>query len=159
MNKKILLHCGFLLSFIACLSVVYNYRGATPTIPKDFHDITPMQTDSEFDWIAVLGKHPQFKPEEQPVIADEPIMRTGIENSTLIGVIPDAPAVAIVFSAKSTKVVRIGLGEKWLEDWVLINVESDHVIWQNEKTHEKYLQKLFVNEKKNESLLSSTVIH
>ena len=47
--------------------------------------------------------------------------------------------------------VRVGLGEEWLEDWVLINVESDHVIWQNEKTHEKYLQKLFVNEKKNES--------
>jgi hypothetical protein len=159
MNKNYLLHCGFLLSFIACLSVVYNYQRATTTNPKDVHDITPMQTDSEFDWIAVLSKHPQFKPEEQPVIADEPIMRTGLQNSTLIGVIPDAPVVAIVFSAKSNKVVRVGLGEEWLEDWVLINVESDHVIWQNEKTHEKYLQKLFVNEKKNESLLSSTVIH
>ena len=159
MNKPFLFPCGALLLAIICLSIAYNYRGETTTTANNFVKMAPLQTHAEFDWTAVLSNHPQFKPEERHIIVTEPTVKRGIENSTLIGVVPDAPLVAIVFLEKNNEVLRIRLGEKLLKDWVLINVSPDHVVWKNENTHEKYLQRLFINEKGKESLLSSAVIN
>jgi len=155
MNSQLLRIGGALVIAGICLSIIVNYRFADTPENNGVTSSTMQKQAPKLDWQAILAAQPQFAPEleEDPV---ETIVTRAIENSTLVGVISDSPVVAIILKPSSNQTVRVGLGESWTQDWVLIEVQTDQVVWRNEKTNEQFVQKLFI-EHKPESLMSSAI--
>lgn len=157
MNRQFVRFCGALVLLTICLSIVVHHRTTSFIPPTGFATAESKQTSAVWDWKSTLATHPQFAPVAPPPEVTQTVVRRGIENSTLIGVVPDAPAVAIIV-VESNTVLRIELGQSWIEGWVLIEVDPDHIVWQNEITKEQYTQDLFIQDKKQtEALLSSAI--
>jgi len=155
MNSRLLRIGGALVIAGLSLSIIVNYRLADALENNEINNSTTQKQAPELDWQAILAAQPQFTPEPEAVVVETKATRE-IENSTLVGVIPDSPVVAIILKPASNQTVRVGLGEGWTQDWVLIEVQTDQVVWRNETTKEQFVQKLFI-EHKQKSFMSSAI--
>jgi hypothetical protein len=156
MNKKFLiLFCGLsILCLVLSIAAHYQFPGNISQKQHSMANIATMSRNS-MDWITQLKTRPQFKPHAQAKSQTEVVVEQGMQHARLIGIVLDTRMLAIVTDPISNKVHRIGLGEDWLDSWVLEKIEADHVIWHNEQTDEQYIQALFKSSREDKSFLSS----
>jgi hypothetical protein len=153
-RRRIAIFIGF-LAVTTVTSVAMHYQYSSNKIVESNTDpILLMKSGSIMDWSIVLNEHPQFtKLLSEPI--SQPTAEEGIQSGRLIGIVSNKLKVAILLKPNSDDILRIVVGDGWLNGWKLLEIAKDQVVWRNETTMEEYRQKLF-DYPEDDLLLSST---
>ena len=156
MNKKLtILFC--VLSIVCfTFSVAIHYQSPDYVSPQqDSMRTLETSTRRSIDWLTELKIHSQFKPQLEVKSQTELLVEHRIQDTRLIGIVRGEKMLAIFSDPTTNKVRRINPGTGWLDNWILEKIEADHVIWRDEETNERYIQRLFKSSHEDKSLLSS----
>jgi len=144
-----------------CLSLVFailiNYE--PEPLPQAQRQLSFEQIENaqQNDWQAILAALPQFKQPARPLTEQELAAQAALLNATpkqavisdslLIGIIVDKPRSVLLYVQQQASLapVQLSLGQSWLADWQLSQINADSAVWINTQTQESYTQLLFSN--------------
>lgn len=99
------------------------------------------------DWQASFKKVSDYftpPPKEKPKTKPKRKKRVwSIKDGTLVGVVTEPSAKALIVVRNQPNIREVPLGEGWLAPWRLKRAENDNVLWVNQKTKEEFTQYLF----------------
>ena len=99
------------------------------------------------DWQASFKKVSDYftpPPKEKPKTKPKRKKRVwSIKDGTLVGVVTEPSAKALIVVRNQPNIREVPLGEGWLAPWRLRRAENDNVLWVNQKTKEEFTQYLF----------------
>lgn len=157
---------------ILCLSlflaILVNYE--PEPLPQDQRQLSFEQIENaqQNDWKNILAALPQYKKPERPLTEQELAAQVALLNaqpkqavisdSLLIGIIVDKPRSVLLYVQNQTNLtpVQLNLGQSWLADWQLSQINADSAVWINTQTQESYTQWLFSNPEQTIDPLKTT---
>lgn len=136
--------------FIVIFTVSYlthsSYSKPQPQSNENSADVD-RNVEINADWQASFKKVSDYftpPPKEKPTAKPKRKERVwSIKDGTLVGVITEPSAKALIVVRNQPNIREVPLGEGWLAPWRLRRAENDNVLWVNQKTKEEFTQYLF----------------
>jgi hypothetical protein len=145
MSKKLVILC--ILTFFLCAagSSLVNHRIANTA--KEVREI-PIINSTGFqknNWVAILESVPQYKKPEAEVPINQLAAEVNISDGKIIGIIASKPNSVIIHDNQSATLepLQLTVGQGWLQNWEIKEINPDSVIWLNNQNQELYTQMLF----------------
>lgn len=66
-----------------------------------------------------------------------------LSDAVLVGTVLTDNNRALLLLPDSTEPTELAIGQKWLGQWILVEVHQSQVIWKNEETNQQQRQMLF----------------
>jgi hypothetical protein len=156
MPSRLRISAAIILCLSLLLSVILNFESAPALQNQRQLSFEQIEKSAQNDWQNILAALPQYKKAERALTEKELAAQTALLNSAakqpvisdaqLIGIIVDTPPSVLLFLQQANiEPIQLSLGEGWLPDWQLSQINADSAIWHNIKTQQKYTQFLFSN--------------
>jgi hypothetical protein len=143
-----------ILSLCLVLAVSSNYE--SEPLPEKQRQLSFEQIgkNEQSDWKNVLSALPQYKEAASALtekeLAAQALLKAApkqaiISDSQLIGIIVDKPRSVLLFIQHQASLdpVQLTLGQSWLADWQLHQINADSAVWFNIQTQQSFTQWLF----------------
>ena len=155
MPNRLIIIALSILGVSLLLAVLSNYQSEPlPEKPRQFN-FEQIGKNEQNDWKNILSSLPQYKKPERPLTEQELAAQAALLNSApkqavisdsqLIGIIIDKPRSILLFIQQqdSLEPVQLTIGQSWLTDWQLSQINADSAVWLNTQTQQTYTQWLF----------------
>jgi hypothetical protein len=159
MSKKLIKICILVFCLCAVGSSLMNHRTAS-TVKKNREIAIIDNADfHKNNWVAILEAVPQYKnPElEQPV--DSEVKVVHISDGQIIGIIAGKPYSVLIYinNSEAFEPLQLKVGEGWLPNWKIKQINPDSVFWVNNLNQETYQQLLFNDKNTKPRKLTSEI--
>jgi hypothetical protein len=138
--------CLGLLIGSLLLSALVNFQWAEPLKAKNQLSTQNIKLGMAIDWQSILSQLTQYIPAETS-IKPQVILETesNISDATVVGILLNKKRSVLIYNPLQEQLepMQLKLGEGWLENWILSEIESDFVIWTNQVNNQTYTQPLF----------------
>lgn len=151
MPKQLTVLSLIILSLCAIGSSLLNFQTAGALKSQREFALLDGETFKQIDWIAILSQLPQYKKVEinADTISADPnntqIADVQISDGHIIGIVVGQPNSVLVYvdQSDSLEPLQLTVGEGWLPNWVIKQINPDSVEWSNQLTQQSYTQMLF----------------
>lgn len=170
MPSRLIASAAIILCLSLLLSVLLNFE-SLPLLQNQ-RQLNFEQTEKAIpnDWQNILAAQPQFKKAERALALTEQEMaaqaerikaankQAKISDAQLIGIIVDNPPSVLLFIQQQANLepIQLSIGQSWLPDWQLSQINADSAIWHNIQTQQQYTQFLFGNTELNIDTTNTT---
>jgi hypothetical protein len=156
MPSKLIVSAIIILCLSLLLSVLLNFESAPALQNQRQLSFEQIEKTEQNDWQKILAALPQYKKAERALTEEELAAQTKRLNATikqpkisdaqLIGIIVDKPPSVLLFIQQTNlEPIQLSIGQSWLTDWQLSQINADSAVWRNMQTQQLYTQFLFGN--------------
>lgn len=149
---KPIFYCS-VISVLAVLTtaILVNYQSSSfPTKKANFSTLQ-LQKSTQSDWENTLSGLKQFAQKKTAKEDSETTLVTPtLDDSQIIGIMLGKTKSILLQPKKSTTPITLRIGESWLSNWNLKEINADSVVWENIQNNENYTQMLFSSVSEND---------
>jgi hypothetical protein len=164
-----LIYCAVIILCLSLiLAILFNYESEPLAQDQRQLSFEQIENAQQNDWKNILSVLPQYKKPERPLTEQELAAQTALLNasnkqavisdSQLIGIIVDKPKSVLIYIQHQTSLepVQLAIGQSWLVDWQLSQINADSAVWLNIQTQQSYTQWLFSRPDQTPDTLNTT---
>lgn len=156
MPNKLIVSAAIILCLSLLLSVLLNFESAPSLQSQRQLSFEQIEKTEQNDWQNILAALPQYKKADRALTEQEmaaqaerlnsAIKPPEISDAQLIGIIVDKPPSVLLFIQQTNlEPIQLSIGQSWLTDWQLSQINADSAVWRNMQTQQLYTQFLFAN--------------
>lgn len=156
MPSKLIASAAIILCLSLLLAVILNFESAPSLQNQRQLSFDEIKKTAQNDWQKIISALPQYQKAEQALTEQELAAQAErlnaanrqlkISDAQLIGIIVDSPRSILLFiQQQGLEPMQLSLGQSWLPEWQLSQINADSAVWYNNQTQQHYTQYLFGN--------------
>jgi hypothetical protein len=148
MPRNLIIIAAVMLSLSAIIPPMIYYQQPSPA--KNAKELQQLANNPtvDIDWKSILNTLPPYKQKTQHVeMTDIKTTETMISDAYIVGIVVDKPTSALIYVPNSSELapLQLSVGDGWLADWVISEINVDSVSWFSKTRNESFTQMLFIS--------------